>query len=226
MISNRKTGGEPDPVNKVMCGDTVSVMQRLRSSSVDLIVTDPPYLVDYQDRAGRSIAGDRDASWVYPAFYEMHRILKPNGLAVSFYGWNRIGDFERVWRQVGFTLVSHLVWVKDYASSKRGFTRYCHESAYLLAKGRPRKPRAPIPDVLEWEYTGNKHHPIEKPVRAILPLIRSFSEIGDVVCDPFAGSGTTLVAAKLLKRRWLGIELEAKYCAIAERRLSGVQRAE
>lgn len=61
-------------------------------------------------------------------------------------------------------------------------------------------------------------------MNAITPLIRSFSKQGDLVLDPFSGSGTTAVAAALCKRDYLGIELEARYCDIARRRLLGVER--
>lgn len=54
------------------------------------MLTDPPYLVGFKDRSGRSIAGDVNDAWVQPAFAEMFRVLKPNALAVSFYGWNRV----------------------------------------------------------------------------------------------------------------------------------------
>ncbi len=85
-----------------------------------------------------------------------------------------------------------------------------HESAYVLAKGRPQKPARPLTDVQRWEYTGNKAHPTEKAVGILLPLIRSFSRPGDLVLDPFSGSGSTLVAAALSGRRYFGIDLEAE----------------
>jgi site-specific DNA-methyltransferase (adenine-specific) len=65
-------------------------MQRLQSGSVDLILTDPPYLVRYRDRSGRTVANDNNADWLQPAFAEMYRLLKPGGFAISFYGWNEV----------------------------------------------------------------------------------------------------------------------------------------
>ena len=75
-----------------------------------------------------------------------------------------------------------------------------------------------------WEYSGNWSHPTEKAVGILTPLIESFSPPEGLVLDPFSGSGSTAVAAALCGRRYLGIELEARYCAIAERRLEGVER--
>jgi len=93
-----------------------------------------------------------------------------------------------------FHAVGHLVWHKNYASS-RGFLPARHEQAYLLAKGRPTQPVKPIEDVRPWEYTGNSVHPTEKAVSILKSLIESFSSCGGLVLDSFAGSGSTLVAA-------------------------------
>jgi site-specific DNA-methyltransferase (adenine-specific) len=79
-------------------------------------------------------------------------------------------------------------------------------------------------DVQRWEYSGNKAHPTEKAVSVLMPLIRSFSRPGDLVLDPFSGSGSTLVAAMLSRRRYIGIEIDTRYVDIARRRLAGVKR--
>jgi len=94
----------------------------------------------------------------------------------------------------------------------------------VLAKGWPPRPEQPISDVLEWEYSGNKRHPTEKAVSVIAPLVRGFSKPGDLVLDPFSGSGSTAVAAALNDRKYCGIELEERYCELAQTRLQGVTR--
>jgi DNA modification methylase len=104
-------------------------------------------------------------------------------------------QFIAAWREAGFHIAGHLTFVKKYASRKR-FLAYAHENAYLLAKGSPSLPAQPISDVIEWQYTGNKLHPTQKPLCVLKPLIESFSLPGDVVLDPFCGSGSTLLAAQ------------------------------
>lgn len=209
--------------NQVLHGDCTSVLRSIPNDHIDLVVTDPPYFVRYKDRTGRSIANDGDPSSVLGAFNDIYRVLRPNSFCVSFYGWGRAGAFFDAWADAGFRPVGHIVWHKGYAS-RRGFLNARHEQAYVLAKGCPQKPLQPLDDVQPWEYTGNVVHPTEKAVSVLKPLVQTFSQRGALVLDPFAGSGSTLVAAALTGRSYLGIELEARYVEHARRRLDGVSR--
>jgi site-specific DNA-methyltransferase (adenine-specific) len=199
-------------------GDCVELMRQMPTASVDFILTDPPYLVDYRSRDGRAIKNDVNADWLNPAFAEAYRVLRWNRFCVCFYGWSKAHRFLSAWQAAGFRIIGHLVFRKSYASTTR-FLRYQHEQAYLLAKGAPARPANPIPDVLEMRYSGNRLHPTQKPVSALEPLIDCFSAPADVVLDPFCGSGSTLVAARRVGRRFIGMELDPTYHALAVRRL-------
>jgi site-specific DNA-methyltransferase (adenine-specific) len=212
------------PINQILQGDCTHVLQQLPDAQVDLIVTDPPYGVRYKDRNGRTIANDDAPERVLGAFSDLYRLLKPDSLCVSFYGWTQVDAFFRAWRSAGFRPVGHIVWVKEYASGA-GFLRYRHEQAFVLAKGRPPIPARPLDDIQPWVYSGNGDHPTQKAVRILTPLIEAFSRPGQVVLDPFAGSGSTLVAAMVAGRQYLGIELEEKYCDVARNRLARVTRS-
>lgn len=203
---------------RVMHGDCQQELRKLPDASVDLILTDPPYLVRYQDRQGRTVANDDNSHWLYPAYAEMYRVLKPNAYCVSFYGWTKAERFFNVWKECGFCPVGHFVWVKQYASCVR-YNQMKHEQAFLLAKGRPPTPQHPPADVLDWHYTGNRLHPTQKPVDSLTPLIKAYSPHNGLVLDPFAGSGSTGVAALLAQRRCLLIEKDATHCETARRRL-------
>lgn len=218
---NRKASA---PRNTIINGDCTAIMRRFAPASVDFILTDPPYITRYRDRSGRRVANDDNNRWLRPAFSEMHRLLKPGSLCVSFYGWGRVDDFVAAWRKAGFRIVGHLVFRKRYASSAR-FLRYEHEQAYLLAKGNPVLPPRPIPDVIDFPYSGNRLHPTQKPVEALKPLIGAFTKSSDLVLDPFCGSGSTLAAAQTLGRDWLGIELDRRHHATATQRLQTPRRA-
>lgn len=220
--SNRVSSPKPSlPINRVLHGDCIEVMRQLPARSIDFILTDPPYLVNYCDRDGRSIQNDNNADWLKPAFREAYRVLRPDSFMVTFYSWNKVDRFMDAWRSAGFYAVGHLVFRKSYASSKR-FVRYEHEQAYLLAKGRPALPENPIADVIDMPYSGNKIHPTQKSVKALLPLIKAFSKEASLVLDPFCGSGSTLIAARKLNRRYLGIELDPGHHATASRRLAAI----
>jgi site-specific DNA-methyltransferase (adenine-specific) len=193
-------------------------MATLPAASVDLVLTDPPYGCNYRDRAGRRVANDNRTDWLQPAFAQVARLMKPNSLCVSFYGWHVVDEFMAAWRAAGLRPVAHLVFPKRYAS-RTGTFEARHEQAYVLAKGHPKVP-SPIADVLPWVYTGNRLHPTQKPTEALAPIIAALTRPGGLVLDPFAGSGSTLVAAQSLGRRFIGIELDADHAATARKRIA------
>ncbi|SUH95444.1 methylase [Salmonella enterica subsp. arizonae] len=211
-------------MSRLIQGNCVDIMSTFPDRAVDFILTDPPYLVGFRDRSGRSIAGDKTDEWLQPACNQMYRVLKKDSLLISFYGWNRVDRFMAAWKSAGFSVVGHLVFTKNY-SSKSAYVGYRHECAYILAKGRPDLPQNPLPDVLGWKYSGNRHHPTEKPVTSLQPLIESFTHPGAIVLDPFAGSASTCVAALQAGRRYIGIELMEQYHRAGQQRLAAVQQA-
>jgi adenine-specific DNA-methyltransferase len=204
--------------------DCVPALAGLAPALFDFALTDPPYLVDYHARDGRTVTNDNNARWLRPSFAQIYRVLKPASFCVSFYAWNKVQLFMDAWRGAGFRTVGHVVFRKRYASSAR-FLRYEHECAYLLAKGDVTPPAQPIPDVIDFRYTGNTLHPTQKPVAALRPLISAFCPPGGIVLDPFAGSGSTLVAARELGRRYLGIEIDAQHYRTATTRLEAINAA-
>lgn len=206
------------PRNAILNGDCLDLLPRIPAGSVDFVLTDPPYLARYCSRDGRTVPNDDNDAWLKPAFAKVYRTLKRHSFCVSFYGWPHADRFLAAWRAAGFRIVGHFVFPKRYTSST-GFLRYQHECAYLLAKGYPKPSPDSLGDVIDWTYSGNKLHPTQKPISVLLPIIESFSPPGGLVLDPFAGSGSTLLAARMLGRPYLGIELDADYHATACRRL-------
>jgi site-specific DNA-methyltransferase (adenine-specific) len=199
-------------------------LPQLEPESVDFVLTDPPYLVNFRDRAGHSIANDiNGGDWLTPAFTGIFRVLKRDAVCISFYGWNKADLFFHAWKAAGFRVAGHLVLTKSYAS-KTSLMKYQHESAYLLAKGRPSTPTQPIADVMPFPYSGNRYHPTEKPVSCLRTLIATFTRPSDIVLYPFAGSGSTCIAARESGRRYIGIELDRKYYAAAKTRLLKLNR--
>ena len=204
--------------NQIICGEASQILAQFPSNAIDLVVTDPPYLINYKDRNGRTLENDDNPQAVLNVYPEIARVMKPDSYCVSFYGWSSIDLFSNAWKRSGLRVIGHLVWPKRYASNT-GLFRYSHEAAYVLAKGYPPRPNIRLSDTQEWIYSGNHFHPTEKSVRILDPLINAFSNSGDIVLDPFSGSGSTVIAAANNGRSYIGIELNPTYCNIAKRRL-------
>lgn len=91
-------------MSRFIQGNCVHIMSGFPDNAVDFILTDPPYLVGFRDRQGRTIAGDKTDEWLQPACHEMYRVLKKDTLMVSFYGWNRVDRFMAAWKNAGFSV--------------------------------------------------------------------------------------------------------------------------
>jgi site-specific DNA-methyltransferase (adenine-specific) len=102
--------------NTIITGDCLDILPQLPRSSVDFILTDPPYITRYKSRDGRSVPNDDNDAWLKPAFAEMYRVLERDSFCVSFYGWNKADLFIAAWRKAGFRMVGHIVFRKRYAS--------------------------------------------------------------------------------------------------------------
>ena len=203
-------------------GDCLEVLTTLPSESIDFVLTDPPYLVGYQgrwDSDHKVIVGDDNPDWLRPAFSEIWRVMKPDTCCVSFYGWPHVDTFLGIWKEIGFRPVSHLAFVKRQWGLGR-FTRSGHETAFLLAKGRPRTPAVAISDVFDWHRDEITFHPNQKPLASLASILHTFCPAVGIVLDPFMGSGSTLRAAKDLAITAIGIEIEERYCRKAAARMA------
>lgn len=209
--------------NQILHGDCIELMRQMPANGVDFILTDPPYLVNFRDRQGRTLQNDTNTNWLKPAMAEAFRVLKDNHLMLCFYGWPRAEKFLQAWREAGFRPVGHLVFRKSYTTKATDFLKYQHEQAYLLAKGRPATIGGAIPDMQRLLFTGNKLHPTQKAVMSLVPVIQAYSLPGDVVLDAFCGSASTCAAALLTGRRYIGIEMDGGYFQQAAARMERVK---
>jgi DNA modification methylase len=207
-------------------GDCLEVMRELDSWSIDAVITDPPYGVDYRGRWGskqKPIINDSSNWWIPTLASELFRILPVSGFVICFYGWPTAGVFLDAFNAAGFRPTSHLVFIKNMWGL--GYhTRSKHEVAYLFAKGKV-KPQIVDTDVFPWTRVRNRVRPTQKPLDSILPLAMRFCQDEGTILDPFMGSGTTGVAAIQTGRRFIGIETDPVYCAIARERLAKAELA-
>jgi adenine-specific DNA-methyltransferase len=204
------------------CGDCREVLRAFPPESIDVVLTDPPYGVRYRGRycsGSEAIEGDEEPSTILGVYADILRVLKANSFCISFYAWPYADEFVSAWKLFGFRIVSHLVCVKNNIGLGY-FSRSQHETAYLLAKGHPARPETAASDVFFWEREPITYHPTQKPLQVISRLIAAFTKEDALILDPFMGSGTTLVAARNLGRRAIGIEIDERYCDVAVHRLA------
>ena len=104
-------------MSRFVLGNCIDVMTRIPDNAIDFILTDPPYLVGFRDRSGRTIAGDKTDEWLQPACNEMFRVLKKDALMVSFYGWNRVVRFMAAWKMRDSALL--VTWSSPKTTHRR-----------------------------------------------------------------------------------------------------------
>lgn len=214
--------------NQVIEGDCLEVMKDIPDKSIDLVLTDPPYKIGAK---GCGLAGDRkylhditnenlDEGFDFNVMNEIERVLKTMNLII-FCGRLQLKDFiDYVYKkEFKWNLIC---WHKTNPTPLTN-NNYLPDTEYIFHIWKDRK------------LTGNYHtkkkfyvlsadqekfsHPTTKPLSLIKNMIINGSDENDLILDPFLGSGTTAVAAKQLKRNYIGIEISEKYVEIAKQRL-------
>ena len=210
----------------LMCGDSTSevdVGRLLNGAIVDLLLTDPPYNVDYVGSGGRTIANDAMDDGEYleflqSAFTNAARHLAEGGVYYIFHADTKSLLVQTAVNLAGLEVRQCLVWVKNTFTMGRQDYHWRHES--ILYGWKDGAAHYFIDDrtqdtVLEEDRPQrNDIHPTMKPVPLIKKLIANSSRTGDVVLDLFGGSGTTLIACEEMKRKCYMMEIDPKYCDV------------
>ncbi|MCC6672174.1 MAG: site-specific DNA-methyltransferase [Planctomycetes bacterium] len=217
--------------HRLLCGDArqaEDVDRLLEGAALDCMWTDPPYGVNYVGgtRDALQILGD-DPSGLMPllheAFVQADRVMRPGA---SFYIAHPAGalsvTFGVVVQQMGWHLHQTLVWVKDALVLGHSDYHYRHEPIlYGWRKGATRAWYGGRDQDTVLEHPrprASPDHPCTKPVGLVARGLRNSTRSGDVVYDPFAGSGTTLLACEHLGRRARALEIDPRYCDVVVRR--------
>jgi len=225
--------------NKIYEGNCLELLKEIPSNSTDLIVTDPPFAIEFKAKranynrtAGNVIEGyteipqekyfDFSKDWIS----EAHRVLKDSGSMYLFSGWTNLKDILNAVDEAGFKTLNHLIWKYQFGvfTKKKFVTSHYH--VLLLVKNLKKYQFTKMdhyPEdvlVVNREYwKGEKKTPTKLPLELVKKLIQYSSKEGDLVLDPFMGSGTTAVAAKKTKRNFLGFEIVPDYIKLANKRL-------
>ena len=228
-----KFEAEPKPRHAVVCGDSTNAedVGRLMDGERAIVVwTDPPYGVNYE--GGRNpvsntprekLRGDGNFGALYSAF--MATIMPHCLPSTPMYIWFADRAGEPVYSAVsanGYRVRAMIVWNKLDAHYGNFMAQYMQKHEPCLYCVRESPPwYGPTNEVTVWDVkqpTQNEHHPTQKPLGLAERAIRNSSEIGDLILDPFLGSGTALLAAHRGGRRCFGIELEPRFVEVILRR--------
>jgi len=229
----RGTGGpEPDRIHE---GDALDLLPQVPEGTVDLIITDPPFAIDFRaqrlnyNRKGANVLeGYREIPEAeYGAFTrqwmaEAARVLAPTGSMYVFSGWNRLRDILEGLDAAGLTTVNHLIWKYQFGvfTKKKYVTSHYH---ILFVVKDPKKYTFNKLDhypedvwTIQREYwKGKMKTPTKLPREIVRKILLYSSNPGDLVLDPFLGSGTVAVVAQQEGRHFLGFEVVPEYCAFA-----------
>ena len=216
------------------CGDCLELLPGL--PPVDLVLTDPPYEAEAHTQQRRVKRGGGVLELEPLGFAPMvpsHRDTVSQLIATLSRRWVlTFCQIEAVplWRcsyeAAGLVYRRTCIWVKPDGMPQYSGDRPGMGYETFVAMHRPGKShwngggRHGVFTVHKHDGIGANGHPTQKPLRLIAELVRLFSDAGELVLDPYAGSGTTLVAAKRLRCKAIGIELNEEYCELAARRLS------
>ena len=219
--------------HRLACGDArdPELLGRLMGDEpAQLLLTDPPYGCQYSGKTPRRLRIENDDEDGLPdllraAFAAIDTVLAPGAPIYLFHPAGPASmHFTDALREVGWEIRQGLVWVKDSMVLGHGDFHYRHEPLIYA-----RKPGTPIGRGRAGWYGGNaetsvfeiprpkanRDHPTAKPVELISRLMANSSTFGDVVLDPFLGSGTTIIAAERLSRRAFGVEIDPIYVEVA-----------
>ena len=222
-------------------GNNLEAFSEIPDNSVDLVLTDPPYNIsqknNFETMNRQSIdfgEWDKNAD-ILTWLTLLDRIVKKNGSVVIFNSWRNVADIADVLDASGFETKDLIRWVKDNPMPRNRDRRYVadFEQAVWAVKKRGKWTFNRLNDTYDRPLImsgltpkseksfGN--HPTQKPIAVMTELLMRHSNPGDVVLDPFMGSGSTGVACVNTNRDFIGIELDQTYFKIAENRINEAQ---
>ncbi len=208
--------------HRLVCGDSTlpeTYELLMDGKKANLVVTDPPYNVDYEGSAGKikndKMAEEQFEKFLFAAYVNMEQSMKDDASIYVFHSDSHGLAFRRAFEEAGFYLSGCCIWKKNSLVLGRSPYQWLHEPVLFgWKKGGRHQWYSDRKQTTVWEYDKPKKndlHPTMKPVNLIAYPIKNSSMSNCIVLDPFGGSGSTLIAADQLKRICFTIELDPKY---------------
>ncbi|MFC4671469.1 site-specific DNA-methyltransferase [Seohaeicola nanhaiensis] len=263
MTKTKQTSAAALPLNTIIDGDCIEVMNGLPAGSIDLIFADPPYNLQLKGELHRPDNSQVDAvddHWDQFSSFEAYdtftrawlkaarRLLKPNGAIWVIGSYHNVFRVGAAMQDAGYWLLNDVVWRKSnpmpnfrgkrftnahetliWASRDEGAKyTFNYEALKALNEGIQMRSDWVIPLCTGHERlkdaNGDKAHPTQKPEALLHRVLVGTTNPGDVVLDPFFGTGTTGAVAKMLGREYIGIEREEAYRKAATARIANVRK--
>ena len=263
MIRAEEKGASALPLNSILAGDCIEIMNSLPANSVDLIFADPPYNLQLRGdlhRPDNSKVDAVDDHWdqfssfaAYDQFTRdwlaaARRLLKPNGAIWVIGSYHNVFRMGAELQNQGFWILNDVVWRKSNPmpnfrgkrltnahetliwASKEEASKYTfnYEALKALNEGVQMRSDWVLPICTGHERlkddSGDKAHPTQKPESLLHRVLLGTTNPGDVILDPFFGTGTTGAVAKMLGREFIGIEREEAYRLVAKKRIEAVRK--
>lgn len=223
--------------HRLLCGDSTNLKDVQRVMADDkaaLVATDPPYLVDYTGERPNDSGKDwtatyreidiEDADGFFKAVFT--NVLEVLGHKAAIYCWHahkRCGDLQRIWRELGILDHQQIIWVKPTPVFGRVYWHFQHEPCVMGWRKGDKPEHDGVHEhtsvwTVDWDgkarVVGNAH-PTEKPVELFVRPIKKHTKPGDIVFEPFSGSGSQLIAAERTGRRCRAIEISPPFVDVA-----------
>lgn len=222
--------------------DCITGMENMPSSSVDLVIADPPFGLDF---SGKEAIYNRDSDLVIDSYKEINsdyseftekwiglisKIMKPQATAYVFSGWNNLEAVLRAGRLAGLTTINHLIWKYQFGvfTKKKYVTSHYH--ILLLVKdannyyfNKMEHYPQDVWDIKRKYRRGEIKNATTLPVELIRKCIEFSSKPGDFIFDPFMGMGTTAIAAKGIWRHYFGFEINKNLESVINKRINSVK---
>ena len=218
--------------NRLMCGDSThkdDIMRLMNNQDADMLLTDPPYNVDYVGKTAEALKIKNDNmddnqfyEFLRKVFENMYIVTKEGASIYVFHADTEGINFRKAFKDAGFKLAECLIWKKDCFVMGRQDYQWQHEP--VLYGWKEGKAHYFINDrtqstILEFDRPKQSTlHPTMKPIDLVAKLIKNSSKENDIILDLFGGSGSTIIATEQLNRKCYTMELDPKYCDVIVKR--------
>lgn len=226
--------------HKLMCGDSTQkedVMHLMNNQDADMLLTDPPYNVDYVGKTAEALKIKNDNmndnqfyEFLKKVFENMYSVTKEGASIYVFHADTEGLNFRRAFKDSGYKLAECLIWKKDCFVMGRQDYQWQHEpilygwkegAAHHFINDRTQS------TILEFDRPKQSTlHPTMKPIDLIAKLIKNSSKENDTILDLFGGNGSTIIAAEQLNRNCYAMELDPKYCDVIVKRWESLTNKE